>query len=94
MCDFTIFFFLLEPYLTRWTFDLGAKLCREYQTSYEGNEVYNHFETLEVCEKTCTKYIPQNRNCMAKEPEGPKPSRGDRCMPRNKYRFNEASGMY
>ena len=81
-----------EPYLTRWTFDLGVKLCREYQTSYEGNEVYNNFETLEVCETTCAKYIPQSRNCNAKEPEGPKPSRSDRCMPRKKYRFNEASG--
>ena len=75
-----------EPYLTRWTFDIGAKICREYKTSYDGDEIYNNFENLESCKTTCAKYIPSNRNCKAKESDGPTPSRNDRCMPQNKYR--------
>ena len=32
------------------------------------------------------------RVCKAKESEGPKPNRGDRCMPMKRFRFNEAVG--
>ena len=32
------------------------------------------------------------RVCKAKESEGPKPNRVDRCMPMKKFRFNEAAG--
>ena len=32
------------------------------------------------------------RTCKAKESEGPKQNRADRCMPMKKFRFNEASG--
>ena len=32
------------------------------------------------------------RVCKAKESEGPKPNRADRCMPKKKFRFNEAAG--
>ena len=51
-----------EPYLTRWTFDLGTKLCREYKTSYDaGDKTYNNFESLQECQTKCSKHIPTER---------------------------------
>ena len=85
-----------EPYLDRWTFDLGAKLCRAYKTSYNSGGIVNSFLSQTQCLETCSKYIPQARFCKAKLGLGesitivPVP---DRCMPTNRFRFNENTGQ-
>ena len=86
-----------EPFLTRWTFDLGAKLCRSYRTSYNGGEDnVNSFASQTDCQQACHIHIPQARFCRAKLGRGeditvvPGP---DRCMPGAKFRFNENTGQ-
>ena len=81
-----------EPYLDRWTFDLGAKVCRPYKTSYNSGGIVNSFLSQRDCQTTCHVHIPQERRCSAKLEIGQDITVvPDRCMPPKRFRFNEAT---
>ena len=81
-----------EPYLDRWTFDLGAKVCRPYKTSYNSGGIVNSFLSQRDCQTTCHVHIPQERRCLAKLEIGQDITVvPDRCMPPKRFRFNEAT---
>lgn len=84
-----------EPYLDRWTFHQGAKVCRAYKTSASEGDLssFNIFESLAECQSKCAIHMPVTRNCTAKvSREEGRPLRNDRCFPTNKYRFDETKG--
>lgn len=83
-----------EPYMDKWSFDLSSLTCVEYKTSNLGGAKVNSFDIKEECVHACHHHIPKVRECRAKQAGDVtnSGSRNDRCMPRNKYRFNEATG--